>query len=185
MILSRPQSHPEIRLRPASPRDAALLRRWREEESIRRFQPLNEMTLSQLRTELSKQRIAELYRNHGDKFQWIVLVDGLPAGWITLVILNWDHGLAEVGYTLATQYQRRGLMIPAMQILLRDLFQRTRLERIEARCATENLASQKVLHRLHFVREGHLRSYFRLHGERVDNYLFALLKEDFLERFAP
>jgi ribosomal-protein-serine acetyltransferase len=173
-----------LRLRPANRRDAALLKRWRSEDSVRRFQPLNNLSISQLQAELAKQRIADLYRDHGDKFQWIVLVDDEPAGWITLVILNWDHALAEVGYTLGRHYQGRGLMVPAMRLFLEDIFQRTSLERIEARCAVGNVASQKVLERLGFRREGRLRSYFRLHGERVDNFLFALLKEEFCENIA-
>ena len=183
MILRRPDPPPEVRLRPAHQRDAPLLGRWRAEASVRRYQPLNDMSISQLRADLGKQRMADLYRDYGDKFQWIVLVDGTPGGWITLVILNWDHGLAEVGYTLSETYQRRGLMVTAMHGLLRELFTRTSLERIEARCAIENLASQKVLDRLGFQREGRLRSYFRLHGKRVDNFLFALLKSDFLAKF--
>jgi len=32
-----------ITLRPAAPRDADLLRQWRAEPSVRRFQPLNEL----------------------------------------------------------------------------------------------------------------------------------------------
>ncbi len=184
MILQRSQPAPEVRLRPASAQDAILLARWRAQESVRRFQPLTAMSVTQLRTDLGKQRVTDLYRDHGEKFQWIVLIDDLPAGWVTLVILNWDHGLAEIGYTLSSEYQQRGLMVPAVRQLLRELFSRTSLERIEARCAVENVASQKVLERLHFVCEGRLRSYFRLHGERVDNFLFALLKEDFLEKVA-
>jgi RimJ/RimL family protein N-acetyltransferase len=30
------------------------------------------------------------------------------------------------------------------------------------------------------VREGTLRSYFRLHGERVDHHLYGLLRSDYI-----
>lgn len=182
-MTDRPSDLPEIRLRAAQQRDAHLLHRWREEESVRRFQPLMDLSISQIRAELAKQQMAELYRDRGDKYQWMVLVAGEPAGWITLVILNWEHGLAEVGYTLTSKYQRRGLMVHAMHLLISDLFDRTSLERIEARCAVENHASQRVLERLGFKKEGTLRSYFRLHGKRVDNLLFAILKVDFPGKF--
>lgn len=120
----------------------------------------------------------DLYRGKGDKFQWIVEEDGEPTGWVTLVVSNWEHGLAEVGYALATEHQGRGVMSRALDLLLSDLFARTRIERVEARCATDNSASQRVLERVGFLREGTLRSYFRLHGRRVDNHLYAVLKED-------
>ena len=171
-----------VTLRPAAPRDADLLRQWRSEPSVRRFQPLNELPTAQLRADVASQRIADLYRGRGEKFQWIVQVDGHPAGWITLVVSNWEHGLAEVGYALSTAYQGRGLMTDALQILLDDLFQNTLLERIEARCAVENYGSQRVLEKNTFLREGRLKGYFKLRGRRVDNYVYGLLREDWLGR---
>jgi len=35
-----------------------------------------------------------------------------------------------------------------------------------------------------FAREGRLSGYFKLRGRRVDNYLYALLREDYLSRHA-
>ena len=171
-----------ISLRPAAPRDADLLRQWRSEPSVRRFQPLNELPTAQLRADVASQRIADLYRGRGEKFQWIVQVDSHPAGWITLVVSNWEHGLAEVGYALSTAYQGRGIMTDALQILLDDLFQNTLLERIEARCAVENHGSQRVLEKNGFLREGRLKGYFKLRGRRVDNYVYGLLREDWVGR---
>ena len=177
----QPEARPHrttVRLRPVQPGDAVLLDRWRQETEVRRYQPLSESSVAQLYSELAHQRTEELYRGRGDKFQWVVLADDRPAGWITLVVTNWTHGLAELGYALSTDYQRRGIMPQALEILLDDLFCRTRLRRIEARCAVENEASQRVLERLGFVREGRLREYFVLRGEAMDNYLYAILRED-------
>ncbi len=167
-------------LRPGHPADAPLLLGWRAEPSVREFQPLADVSLSQLRAELASQRVQDLYRGRGDKFQWIVLADGEPAGWITLVVTNWEHGLAELGYALATGYQRRGLMPQALSLLLAELFFKTGLERLEARCSVDNVPSQKVLERLGFRQEGRLRDYFVLRGKRVDNYLYALLRREYL-----
>lgn len=168
----------ELRLRPAVPADAELLKRWRDEWSVRRFQPLHDLSVSQLRSDVSSQRMRDLYRGRGEKFQWIVEEDGAPVGWVTLVVSNWEHGLAEVGYALGSEHQGRGLMVRALALLVGDLFAQTPLERIEARCSVDNHASQRVLERVGFEREGRLRSYFRLHGRRVDNYLYAVLRGD-------
>jgi ribosomal-protein-alanine N-acetyltransferase len=172
----------EVTLRPAAPRDADLLRQWRAEPSVRRFQPLNELPTAQLRADVASQRIADLYRGRGEKFQWIVQVDNQPGGWITLVVSNWEHGLAEVGYALSTVYQGRGVMTEALQILLDDLFHNTLLERIEARCAVENYGSQRVLEKNGFLQEGRLKGYFKLRGRRVDNFLYGILREDYNAR---
>ena len=172
----------EVTLRPAAPRDAEILRQWRAEPTVRRFQPLNELPTAQLRADVASQRMADLYRGRGEKFQWIVQIDGEPAGWITLVVSNWEHGLSEVGYALSSSFQSQGLMTEALQILLDDLFHNTLLDRVEARCALENIGSQRVLEKNGFQREGLLRGYFRLRGRRIDNYLYALLREDYLAR---
>jgi ribosomal-protein-alanine N-acetyltransferase len=155
-----------------------MLKRWRSEASVRLHQPLSDLSVSQIRSDVANQRMADLYRGRGEKFQWIVLVDGEAAGWITLLVSNWEHGLAEVGYALSSQYQRQGIMADALFDLVEEVFHRTVLERIEARCAIDNLASQKVLERIGFQREGRLRAYFKLRGERVDNYLYALLRRE-------
>jgi RimJ/RimL family protein N-acetyltransferase len=168
-----------VTLRPAHPADARLLHRWRQEESVRRFQPLAEVSLPQLRAELAAQRVQDLYRSRGDRFQWLVLADDRPAGWITLVVTNWEHGLAEIGYAMSTAAQRHGWMPQALVQVLGDLFFRTSIQRIEARCAVDNVASWRVLERLGFRREGRLRGYFVLRGERIDNFLYALLRDDY------
>ena len=170
----------QVTLRPAQSADAIHLSQWRNEPSVRQFQPLGSASLAALQTELGRQQMSDLYRGKGDKFQWIIRLDEKPVGWITLVVTNWDHGLAEMGYALSTPYQRCGVMPQALTQLLAELFLRTRLERLEARCAVDNVGSQKVLERIGFHREGRLRDYFVLRGNRVDNFLYAILRRDFL-----
>jgi len=162
------------------PGDAQLLARWRAEPSVGRHQPLQDASVADLRTDLARQRPEEIFRGRGERFQWIVSADGEPVGWITLAVTSWDHGLAEIGYALTTPAQGRGIQTQALQQLLADLFLETPLQRIEARCAVDNVASQRVLEKVGFVREGLLRAYFFLAGRRVDNFLYAILRSDFL-----
>ncbi len=174
-----------VAVRPALPGDAVTMERWRHEPSVRRHQPLQAATASELRSDLARQRLEDLYRGRGDRFQWIVLVEGESAGWITLAVLSWEHALAEIGYALSAPYQGRGLMQEALDLVLPELFVAAGIERLEARCSVENIASQRLLERLGFVREALLRSYFTLNDRRVDNYLYALLRADFLPRRRP
>lgn len=177
---SEKNSVQQVTLRPAQSADCVYLSQWRDEPSVRQFQPLGSASMAALQAELGRQQISDLYRSKGDKFQWIIRLEDRPVGWITLVVTNWDHGLAEMGYALSTPYQRRGVMPQALTQLLAELFLRTKLERLEARCAVDNTGSQKVLESLGFHREGRLRDYFVLRGNRVDNYLYAILRRDFL-----
>ncbi len=173
-----PDRRTSVAIRPVRPADAGLLDRWRLESSVREHQPLSDVSAAQLLADLQHQRNDNLYASHGQKFQWLVLTDLQPAGWITLVVINWGHGLAEIGYALSTEFQRLGLMAKALRVLLTDLFEHTTIRRVEARCAVSNHASQRVLDAVGFQREGLLRGYFVLRGQEVDNYLYAILRED-------
>ncbi len=172
--------HREVDLRPATSDDAVLLKRWRAEASVRRYQPLRDVSVSQLRADLLTHGAADLYRCRGERFVWIIDVDDQPAGWITLVVNNWEHGLGEIGYALSTDFQGHGVMTRALVLLLPELFLRSNLERLEARCAVGNVASQRVLEKLGFALEGQLRAYFRLGNERVDHLLYSMLRSDYL-----
>jgi ribosomal-protein-alanine N-acetyltransferase len=72
------------------------------------------------------------------------------------------------------------LMEEALGQLLPELFVAVGIERLEARCSVENVRSASLLERLGFLQEGRLRSYFSLHGSRIDNFLYALLRDEFL-----
>lgn len=167
-----------VRVRIARPADAFDLQRWRAEESVRRYQPLTDASVDDLRNDVAGQNTADLARGRGDRFQWIVEVGGSSAGWITLAIQSWPHGLAEIGYALSTPYQGCGVMPVALSKVLAQLFSDTPLFRIEARCHVDNRPSQRVLTRLGFSCEGRLRQYFSLGGSRVDNLLYALLRAE-------
>jgi RimJ/RimL family protein N-acetyltransferase len=177
---SAPASSKLVQLRPARAEDAALLLKWRFEPAVAQFQPLLNIPLDQLEADLVPQDWEKFSTGEQDKFQWIIMVGEAAAGWVTLVVTSWDHGLAEVGYSLATVFQRQRLMPPALQLVLVEVFLRTSLARLEARCAIENEGSWKVLETVGFRREGTLKDYFVLNGRRVDNYLYAILRSEFL-----
>lgn len=170
-----------VDLRPARVSDALLFRQWRAEPSVRRFQPLRDIALTQLRNDVASQRMNGLYNGRGDRFQWVIEANQESAGWITLVVGNWEHGLCELGFALTSAWQGRGVMTQALADLLPELLFNTRLQRIEARCAVENHSSRRVLEKNGFRREGTLRGYFLLGEERVDHYLYAILKQDYLD----
>jgi ribosomal-protein-alanine N-acetyltransferase len=147
---------------------------------VRRHQPLRDIALSQIRADVAAQNVDDLYRSRGERFQWVIEVGREPAGWITLVVANWEHGLCELGFALSSPFQSRGIMPQALAQLVPELFLHTAIYRIEARCSIENVASQRVLEKTGFRREGLLRGYFILEGRRVDHYLYGLLRDEYL-----
>lgn len=85
---------------------------------------------------------------------------------------------ATLGYLLAAPYWGKGLAREALGALLGHGFERLGLDRIEAEVTPDNVASQSVLARLGFRREGRLHAHWRLGGATRDVDLWALLRTD-------
>lgn len=81
----------------------------------------------------------------------------------------------EIGYWLAPQARGRGVMTRAVRLLCRWLLDELAMERIAAGVEPANLASQAVVERVGFQREGVTRSLFEEKGRRRDYLYFSLL----------
>ena len=88
----------------------------------------------------------------------------------------------EVGWGLAREAWGKGYATEAVQALIDTLFSLVELEAIEADTRVINPASRRVLEKSGFEKEGRLRGYFKLRGRRVDNFLYGLLRDDYLAR---
>lgn len=66
-----------------------------------------------------------------------------------------------------------------MKLVLDFYFNQLKLHRITAGCATENIASAKVIEKSGFLREAHGRKILPIRGQWFDNYEYAILEEDY------
>lgn len=85
---------------------------------------------------------------------------------------------AMIGYSLRPEFRGRGFTTRAVRLLADWAFHEAGVARLIAGTAPENIASQRVLERAGFRREGYQRS--RLpgpNGTRIDDILWALLPE--------
>ena len=87
-------------------------------------------------------------------------------------------GTAELGYWLIPRARGRGYASRAIALAARWGLVEAGLARIEALVEPENAASQRVLERAGFKREGHLRSYLVFGDRRADALIYSLLPED-------
>jgi aminoglycoside 6'-N-acetyltransferase len=90
-----------------------------------------------------------------------------------------DNGMqAEIGFTLARQWQGRGYAFEGVSRILEHLFAERKLHRISAECDARNAASVHLLERLGFAREGLRRETTWIKGEWTDDLLYGLLARD-------
>ncbi|WP_432881405.1 GNAT family N-acetyltransferase [Kribbella sp. CA-245084] len=117
-------------------------------------------------------------------FQYAVDLDGLLIGDLGL---NLHENLmqAELGFTLATEYQGRGYASEAVRGLLEHLFVERELHRVSAEADARNNASARLLERVGFTQEGLRLSNTWFKGEWTDDLLFGYLRDDYLNRSRP
>jgi ribosomal-protein-alanine N-acetyltransferase len=107
-------------------------------------------------------------------------LDGQLAGTVTLYAFDRQNKRCDIGYLLGRQYWGRGYMQEALQCVLDYAFGPLQLRRIEADIDPRNTASAKLLTRLRFQHEGHLRERWLVNGEVCDSDVFGLLRADWL-----
>jgi RimJ/RimL family protein N-acetyltransferase len=99
---------------------------------------------------------------------------GEMLGGTVLHDFNWQLGQIEIGYWLFEHARGRGVATRAARFAA-DYGFLLGAERIEARVFVGNKASERVLERAGFTREGVIRSLPRRWGGRSDMTLFSLL----------
>ncbi|UOR12878.1 GNAT family N-acetyltransferase [Halobacillus amylolyticus] len=101
-----------------------------------------------------------------------------------VAFINWSnkHRCIEIGYFLAEDYWGQGIATESLKELIQYGFHDLSANRIEGRCDTDNIGSQKVLSKIGMTFEGTLRKNELIKGEFRDTQIFSLLSTDYNER---
>jgi len=84
----------------------------------------------------------------------------------------------EVGYFLIPEERGKGFCTEAVNLVLDYLFLVYPVVRIQAVCATKNIASRRVMEKNGFQREGILRQFGFFYGKYTDLAVFSILREE-------
>jgi RimJ/RimL family protein N-acetyltransferase len=87
----------------------------------------------------------------------------------------------EIGYALVPGERGKGYCTEAIRIMVDYLFLSRDTMRVQACTDTRNLASQKVLEKAGFKREGVSRKDFFTRGRWTDDCLYSILREEWKE----
>ncbi len=97
-------------------------------------------------------------------------------------ILAEDPQQAEIGCTLAPNYQNQGYAFEALHQLIDYLFLAYQLHRIRAICHVENYPSQRLLTKLGMRQEAKFIEAVWFKGQWVSEYWYAILKHEWKVR---
>jgi ribosomal-protein-alanine N-acetyltransferase len=90
-------------------------------------------------------------------------------------------GTAEWGFALGSGYWGTGMFTDAASLVLDFAFGVMRIHRIEARAAVRNGRGNGALRKIGAIQEGVLRRSFLRNGEYLDQVLWAIVSEDWLQ----
>lgn len=164
--------------------DASTLAAYRSDPAVARFQGWEApFPLPQARAFID-QLGATNPDTPGEWFQF-ALIDAeseVHIGDVAAGVDALDPRLATIGVTLATSAQGRGLASEAIAWLLDYLFLERDKHRVTADCDVRNAPVIALLERLALRREGHHLQSAWWQGEWVDEYVYALLAQEWRAR---
>lgn len=108
--------------------------------------------------------------------------DGRIIGRVSFYDYNSRNLSVEMGYVLLEEYQGRGIMSSALESILSAVFQRCKVNKIYAQTCAVNVKSRKLLENSGFVIDGRLREHHEYHSVFYDDYIYSVLKKDFMRK---
>jgi len=130
--------------------------------------PLRQQSKTDLEKEYDK-------RTPEENWFFIEKKDGTKIG----AIFHFPEGrLLEIGYALIPSERGKGYCTEALQIMVDYLFLLKEIVRIQAHTDVKNAASQRVLEKVGFKKEGTIRKYVFVSGEWRDALLYSILREE-------
>lgn len=128
--------------------------------------------------EIIKKEIVGLKRKNPVEETFVIDVNGEFAGYVVIHDLNRKHAehRALISYCMHPEFRRRGLMVKAVKLVIKDVFKKYKLKRLTGRCRSFNKASARVLEKSGFKFEGIHRKEIARNGKYLDNMYWSIVK---------
>jgi RimJ/RimL family protein N-acetyltransferase len=104
-----------------------------------------------------------------------------PVGIFQVRSLEPAFGTAEWGFALAYEFWGTGIFLKGAKLLVDFAFETLGVHRLEARAALKNGRGNGALRKLGAVQEGVLRRSFLRNGEYLDQALWTILQDEWLQ----
>lgn len=112
----------------------------------------------------------------GVGYSFAIEVDGECVGQIGLWLRERDQGRATIGYWIRPARRRRGHALSALQTLTEWAWHLPEVHRLQLHIDPVNDASLRTAERAGYTREGLLRSWQKIGGERRDMFVYSRLR---------
>jgi RimJ/RimL family protein N-acetyltransferase len=109
--------------------------------------------------------------------------EALPLGYIHFLVPTRQEALFcyEIGYSILPEHRGSGYATQAGRLMVDQLFNSTRVFRIQAHCLSSNDASRQVLEKIGMIREGTLRGLCFAAGQQLDVEMLSILRSEWVD----
>ena len=161
-----------VNLHVSEKKDLTLIGEWRNSPA---FQGEHNLLIQESNAELEKR-----YDSFRPDEKWFLITkkDGAKIG---LVVLELEGGVQEIGYGIIPNERGKSYCTEAVKIAVDYLFLSKPIARIQAHTNVRNVASQRVLEKAGFEKEGIVRKRIFVRGEWKDEFLYSILREEWKE----
>ena len=173
---------PRLILRPLAPPDADAVFAMRSDPVVQRYGSHPAWMDPQLAVDYIERNIQAMTAGTHVQLAVVHRSDAATIGTVTLYSLDAQCRRADVGYALLVSEWGQGYASEAVTALLDWGFEHLELNRVEADIDPRNAPSARLLERLGFLREGHLRERWIVDGEICDSWIYGLLRADWQAR---
>ena len=172
---------PHLTLRRYRPGDGeAMFRNWASDPDVTRFLTWDTHRCPEESEEIISAWI-DTYSSE-ETYHWGIEYEGDLIGDIAVVLGNWKHGYAELGYCLGRSHWGKGFMSEAVREVVRFLVREIGYHRVIIQHAVKNPASGRVAEKCGFTHEGIQREHFLSRsGEFLDIGFWGILDRDIPE----
>ena len=87
-----------------------------------------------------------------------------------------DAHKSEFGYWIGKEFRNRGIMTSVIRKFIEIAFEEKYIYRLEAHVFPQNIASQKILERIGFSKDGLIKSNFVKDDKLRDSILYSMVK---------
>jgi len=125
-------------------------------------------------------KITQMQYERNETVQFALVHQGEIVGIVGFHRIDWLNRATAIGYWIGEQYQGKGLVTKSCSKVLDYSFGKMGLNRIEIRCASENLRSRAIPERLGFKEEGLIRQAEWLYDHYLDHVIYGMLESQWL-----
>jgi RimJ/RimL family protein N-acetyltransferase/adenylate kinase family enzyme len=168
-----------LTLRRFTARDVTAFHTYRNDPKVARYQSWEECSETEAREFVAQQEIQPF----GVPGQWLQIAIALKEsdeliGDCAVRIHPQDSRQATIGGTLSRPYQRHGYAAETLSCLFDCLFVHAKLHRVVADADVKNTSAWRLMEQLGMRREGHLKQSLWFKGGWADEYLYAILRDE-------